>query len=413
MGDFAFGNNPLFRPAGLTQFNVQPSQGASLPLDTGFGPINFGGTTGGLDTFTSSTGLANFDTGTGGVPSLGGGGMDGFLANLTGTLAPASGSIEWAKGLEAQAKLAETQPATTDPATGETLPADTVDPATGETLPVDETDPTGETTEPSVDDRKQAQADAIDFLLNEADDIPSDGTFNEDDLERAAIRAEQSGDDDMAATLREIKDNKDALSALDGDDGDLSMDELRDIKDLIDQGFSVQQLITEGEGLDGDKSTLLEHEQAPGYDSAEDQQAEMEAVKFLRDHIDTYPSDGTYNDDDIRKAAEDVSDPDVKAALEKMADHVDELSNLDGEDGNLSEDELTQIGQLTELGYNLDYLIEEGDILDGDDSTRLLEIGSPELAPNYATGGAPIGSDESVINPDGQPVPDEEDLVEV
>ena len=417
MGDLAFGGQPAAARSqgGVAQYNAT----GEVPPATGGGDttiiiiagddVNIGGVQGG-DQYTpgAGTGVPGGQPPTGGVnPSTGmptgipstGGGNEAFLQQLNAMIGQVmAGLQDFIAQIQASAEQSQQQPPAGDTPTGEgqgsgdsgipvDQPGSSEDPTgvdeTDETEETEETEESEETEEePEVDEEpemtdQETMVEAVAFLEDNVNDIPSDGDYNERDLERAAIKAEQEGKPEVAAAIRQIKEGRDALSALDGEGGDLNGDEISDIARLLEQGFTMDQLVTEGNRLkdnqgfwdDNRASTLLDHRIGPGFASEDDEEAEKAAVEFLRDNIDTYPSDGSYNADDIRDAAEDVSDPKVKAALLKMADKKDQLSELDGEDGDLNAEELERIASNLDNGFSLDYQIEEGQLLKDDNGS--------------------------------------------
>ena len=287
--------------------------------------------------------------------------------------------------VEEGTETGETDDVETDEPTETEEPDETEEPE-GMELPDDPYAPIG------ADDSRPEPEDvtgAADFLLEHADDVPSDGSYNEEDFNDAIRKAIAEGESaETINALRWMRDDRSALSGLDGHGGDLNETELRGIKDLMERGFTYAQVVNEGISLnegDDQRSTLLDMESHTGFNDADDEAAQKEAVQYLIDHAEgdgAIPSDGSYNADDIREAAEEATDPDVQAQLELMADNVDALSELDGHDGDLNLEELESISDNLDNGFSLVFQVEEGQLIkDGDkdyrDESNLADLPSP------------------------------------
>lgn len=229
---------------------------------------------------------------------------------------------------------------------------------------------------PSQVDRDKA---TIDYLIQHAGDIPADGSYNGDDLDKAAG---YSSDQNVKDGIGKIRQAEGALSLLDGHPGDLNRNELEGIKKLLDQGFTLDQVISSAEH---GPSTLPYHQVKPGFNSPDDQKAADQGVQFLLDHADQIPADGSYNGDDLDKAAGYASDQATKDLILKIRDNEAALSFLDGHPGDLNKDELKQIQDLVKQGFSIDYLIEEGQLLgrfnvvtDSNARTNLGSVGFPK-----------------------------------
>ncbi len=233
---------------------------------------------------------------------------------------------------------------------------------------VEETEETEETEEPEdsdhadeADDSEAEVADrAMAFLLDHVDDIPSDGSYNDQDLRRAANQARRDGMDAEAEFIEQLADEKDALTYVtDGESGltgDLKDFELQDLRRLLADGWTLDQLVEAGEqGIAlGDVETSAFHT------DPERQDLEEQAIQYLIDNVDTYPSDGSYNGDDFDKAIEDAP-PELIPVLRQMKEQRGNLTYMDGQSGDLNENELRQLLELVQHGYKLDFLSAAGE----------------------------------------------------
>lgn len=213
-----------------------------------------------------------------------------------------------------------------------------------------------------ADAARQKEIEAIQLLREHVEGIPSDGSYNENDI-RLAIA--ETDDPEVQDLLYRIAENQDNLSYIDGESGDLNAEELDTILDLLERGHSLDFLINEGRIIDEQDlqggSTLRDNDQ-PVMASEDKKAKQLEAIQILIDHVGDVPADESFNDEDILRASEFAEDPEVRQILVQMARNKDGLSELDGEGGDLNAEELNNIKQLFEEGYDLNFLIREGEL---------------------------------------------------
>ncbi|MGE0201267.1 MAG: hypothetical protein AB7P76_09890 [Candidatus Melainabacteria bacterium] len=99
-------------------------------------------------------------------------------------------------------------------------------------------------------DEKVALNQLIQFIQTNT----KDGSYNYNDIQSVARQADGKA---LKEALGKIAVNKDTLSRLDNKGGDLNLQELLNIRALMDQGLNLDFLIAEGNRARGKKSTLL------------------------------------------------------------------------------------------------------------------------------------------------------------
>lgn len=230
------------------------------------------------------------------------------------------------------------------------------------------TESTGEPV-PMTRDQKIVQAMLLYSYRN--DDMP----IGNGDV--AAV-AESVEDPEIREAVLDLNDHIDELSALDGTEGDLSVQELQDVMWLVRQGYDIDFLVQEGgilqsrpvsvngaENFDNDPSALRYHD-GPGEVTPDQEEAVAVLLQHVCDENGSFqiPEDGTYNRQDVINAAALTDNQGVRVILMSIANNMSALSALDGVPGDLTEQELAAVQEMLANGYDLDFLFEEGSILE-------------------------------------------------
>lgn len=232
---------------------------------------------------------------------------------------------------------------------------------------------TAEDTEAAEDAGEfNAEAAAVDFLVRNANDhdgqqgIPSDGSYNDDDFVIAADRVfrDENLEDleqvrDTAAVIDQINANREALSALDGESGDLNQTELENIQSLLAEGYTLDQLIAEGElaeATHGDDSALVEGENISPDEVAVSGEAQDEQLA----QIDNVLTDGEITEDGIITEGEILAvapnDTENSSFYFAVLGYLNSQANYDNA---ITVEELSEIRGYVDRGLNVNHVLEQ------------------------------------------------------
>ncbi len=221
-------------------------------------------------------------------------------------------------------------------------------------------------TEPeSPEARLQGEVGAVQFLLDKRDATAGwNGKYDHQELKEAALQLPSDQQDHQAAIIK-IEQNAQALSYLDGLGGvswfsGLDRPELENVQKLLKQGWTLDQLIKEGqrsENEGGVTSSLLSNTKPLNFKSDEEKETAAKALQHL---IDNTPPEGNYTYDSM---ADTIlkADATMKDNLLKIREDLNPNASdvpLNRMHAEISKQELQVMLDLVNQGYSLDYILE-------------------------------------------------------